>query len=91
MPSEHGGQHFRLVPHSEFLYPYRLAIGFGKLKAVHSFRIRTEVCPDQGTHPHQLRRFVVTGADGECLYQFFNSAVTPLLSSPIWPTAAIIR
>lgn len=55
MPSKHGGQHFRLVPHSELLNPYCLAIGFGKLQVVHSLWIRTEVCPDQGTHSHQFR------------------------------------
>ncbi len=83
MPSEHGGQHFRLVPHSEFLYPYRLAISLRKLLDIHLLCIQTEIRPDQGTHSHQLRRGVFIGADGECLYQFFNSALIPLLSSPI--------
>ena len=34
MPSKHGGQHFRLVPHSELLNPYCLAISFDKLQVI---------------------------------------------------------
>ena len=80
-PSEHCHQHFSLVSQSETFNPHRLAISFGKLCFAHSVNIHSEVRLYQGTHPHQFRPVVVT--DGECLYEFFSSAVTPLLSSPI--------